>query len=704
MACLLLPIAAMAKENKADTTYFPPIIISANKYAKNYYEIPLSITAIKAHQIQNNIGNGFDDALNSVPGLMSFTRSGTPDIKIIIRGFGARGAGDRSNSGTSRGIKFLLDGIPESEPDGRTSFDHFDMAFVQDVEVIRSNTSSLYGNAAAGIVSINTFPTLSNDYLKFDALGGSFGLQKYALSAFKRTDNGGLLGNASYSKYDGFRENSNSERFYSNFVFKGKLSDRTRFTTLLTGGYNQFGIPGPLTLEDYENSPEKANKAYLKQKEGRRNYTIRLGGIIDHDFSANSSLSATFYANPKYLERSERKTARQFTRYKVGGSLHYKHQYNITDAIQNAFIAGMDEQYQDGAILFYKLTEDAGRGALKTNKREGANTMGFFLQDELTFSKQFSLLFGGRYDVVSYFSDSYYEAGVDTLPPYEAKHFTHFSPKVAAMYNFSDYHSVYASYGTGIEVPAGNETSPSDEYPNLQVNPLLEPIISNTIELGTKQHLMLSRESNFNLDYDVAMFYINVENELVPYSNGKFYMSAGKTNRLGGEAAVGLSVFDAIFFNSSFTYMNSVYSDYVVDLGLIDSKDQGKFANYKDNKVAGVPEYFYNISLKGRLESLAYLFAEITLRGVSSYKSDDANRFEVPSYNLLNLTVGLDEYLKLIDGVQVRAYASINNLLDVKYASSSFINPRVDKKTGAAFFLEPGMPRNFVFGLSFKLD
>ncbi len=700
---LCFPFASEANM-KGDTTYYPPIIITANKYAKNYYDIPLSVSSIKAHQFQNNIGNGFDDALNSVPGLMSFTRSGTPDVKITIRGFGARGAGDRSNSGTSRGVKFLLDGIPESEPDGRTSFDNFDMAFVQSIEVLRSNASSLYGNAAAGVIAINTYPEYSSDYVKFDALAGSFGMQKYALSAFENMRYGGLLGNVSYSKYDGYRENSASEKFFTNLIFKGRISEKTNFTTLITGGYNQFHIPGPLTLEEYNSTPEKANRNYLKQQEGRENFTVRIAGIIYHSFDANNSISANIYANPKYLERSERKTFRQFTRYKVGGALNYKNELSFGNSFRNTLIAGLDEQYQDGAILFYALNSDASRGALKTNKSEGANTLGAYLQDEIKYKDKISLLLGMRYDIVSYYSNSFYEAGVDTLPPYEAKHFKKLSPKAAIAYNFSDRHSIYASYGTGIEVPAGNETSPSDEYPNLQVNPLLQPIISSTVEFGSKQMLSFNRDLQFTMNYDLALFYIMVENELVPYSGGKFYMSAGKTNRIGGEAAINLSLLDMLFLNTSFTYMNSKYSDYVVDLGLLNSKDQGKYLNYKDNSLAGVPDFFYNISLKARFEALAYFFAEINLRGVSKYKSDDANLYEVPGYNILNLTIGLDEDIQLFDGLKCRVYANLNNLLDTKYAASSFINPTIDKTTKAAYYLEPGLPRNFSVGISFKFD
>ena len=42
---------------------------------------------------------------------------------------------------------------------------------------------------------------------------------------------------------------------------------------------------------------------------------------VDHDLSATLALSSMLFVNPKYLQRSERNTFRDFTRYHVGGSV-----------------------------------------------------------------------------------------------------------------------------------------------------------------------------------------------------------------------------------------------------------------------------------------------------------------------------------------------------------------------------------------------
>ena len=118
------------------------------RYPEYIIEVPLAISIIDKNLLENQKGYGLNEAISFVPGVLAQSRYGNQDVRITIRGFGARGAGDKSNTGTSRGIKFFVDGIPETEPDGRTSFDNIDLSLTNKIEVVRSNVSALWGNAA----------------------------------------------------------------------------------------------------------------------------------------------------------------------------------------------------------------------------------------------------------------------------------------------------------------------------------------------------------------------------------------------------------------------------------------------------------------------------------------------------------------------------------------------------------------------------
>ena len=72
------------------------------------------------------------------------------DLRVSIRGFGAR-----AQFGI-RGIKVLVDGIPETLPDGQGSVDSIDLGATSQIEVIRGPSSSLYGNASGGVISLTS--------------------------------------------------------------------------------------------------------------------------------------------------------------------------------------------------------------------------------------------------------------------------------------------------------------------------------------------------------------------------------------------------------------------------------------------------------------------------------------------------------------------------------------------------------------------
>jgi iron complex outermembrane receptor protein len=143
-----------------------------------------------------------------VPGVIAQSRYGTSDIRLMIRGFGARGAGDRSNSGTTRGVRVLLDGFPETEPDGRTAFDHIDLAAAEAVEVVRSNASSLFGNASGGVVNVLTAPSIATRSLELQPIFGGFGLRRYAARASMPIGNGTAFVAFTNSTFDGWRKHS----------------------------------------------------------------------------------------------------------------------------------------------------------------------------------------------------------------------------------------------------------------------------------------------------------------------------------------------------------------------------------------------------------------------------------------------------------------------------------------------------------------
>ncbi|AFH49493.1 Outer membrane receptor protein [Ignavibacterium album JCM 16511] len=686
-------------EAKKDTLKYQleQVTVTATRYTENILEVPYAISILLKEQIQNTKGYGLDEALSSVPGVLAQSRSGNQDIRLVIRGFGARGAGDRSNSGTSRGVRIMLNGIPETEPDGRTSFDNIDLSLADNIEVIRSNSSALWGNASGGVVNVSTVSDFSNPFLQVGGTFGSFGFRKYTLKSGTLLGIGKLSIGVSNITFDGWRERSGSKRTIVDINLVSRLSDLTKLGVFLTGAGNLFHIPGPLTQTQFDADPKQSNTTYKQRDERRYNRLGRAGITLDHDINETHGFSSMVFVNPKYLQRSERGTFRDFTRYHFGGNLIYRNSLKFDNNIENKLVVGADEAYQDGAILFYTLSPTNGRGStLRDNKREGANTFGAFLQDEIRFGESFSLLVGGRYDNITYYSESF----IDPALGLQKKSFEKFTPKAGLTYMFSKTHSVYFNLGGGVEVPAGNETDPAGTFGQdtvYLINPLLEPIESTTLELGTKQVLFISDNSLIkSLSYDLALYYIMIKNDIIPYRGGRFYFTAGKTNRMGAEAGFNLQFDGGLSLQGSLTLSSNKYEDYKVDS--VHYGVPGSFADYKDNKVAGIPDMLYYASLNYAPEFLKGVFVGFSLNGMGSYFVDDANKIEVPSYNILNAVLGVRNFIDLTENLSLSGFVSVNNLTDKKYVASAFINP--DIVGGVPVYLEPGLPRNITVSVS----
>ena len=176
------------------------------------------------------------------------------------------------------------------------------------------------------------------------------------------------------------------------------LANRGRRTIWIrdrTGTNNLVHVPEPLSAEQIAANPVQANATYDSRDERRYNRLARLGAVVEHRIDDRQSLSAMAYINPKFLQRSERGTFRDFTRYHGGANLAYNRLDTLSSTLANRVTVGLDQAYQDGAILFYSLSPTGGRGTtLNDNKKEGAYNSGPFVENELVVKDRLGLTVG----------------------------------------------------------------------------------------------------------------------------------------------------------------------------------------------------------------------------------------------------------------------------------------------------------------------
>src|SRR5512143_1173821 len=116
------------------------VVITGTRTERKIVDIPYAIDRIGQGEYKYDRKVAVSDVLEFIPGLFLQSRYGNHDVRITMGGFVSR-----SNSGI-RGVRILLDGIPESEPDGQTRIEALDFHSVGAIEVVRGNSSSLYTN------------------------------------------------------------------------------------------------------------------------------------------------------------------------------------------------------------------------------------------------------------------------------------------------------------------------------------------------------------------------------------------------------------------------------------------------------------------------------------------------------------------------------------------------------------------------------
>ena len=155
--CLLPHAVLYGQTPPADTTKpytLPPTTVSVTRAELPLTKVPLSIQSVDRRSISGARPTwGLDEALVTVPGVFVANRYNfSQDQRISIRGFGAR-----SVFGI-RGIKILIDGIPQTLSDGQGQLTNLELGEVDHIEVLRGSSSALFGNAAGGVISIWTNP------------------------------------------------------------------------------------------------------------------------------------------------------------------------------------------------------------------------------------------------------------------------------------------------------------------------------------------------------------------------------------------------------------------------------------------------------------------------------------------------------------------------------------------------------------------
>ena len=126
---LLLTFFCNAQKQAKDSIQLEEVIISVTKIKDSLVNTPFSVSIKNFSTFQKSAEQfNISEYIEDVPGIfISNDNNYAQDSRISIRGFGSR-----ANFGI-RGIKLIVDGVPETTPDGQSQIDNLPLSLIDNM-------------------------------------------------------------------------------------------------------------------------------------------------------------------------------------------------------------------------------------------------------------------------------------------------------------------------------------------------------------------------------------------------------------------------------------------------------------------------------------------------------------------------------------------------------------------------------------------
>ena len=645
------------------------IVVTATRIETSVRDLARSVSVINKDRIQNGTQQlALDESLAGVPGLYMQNRYNfAQDLRIALRGFGARSAFG------IRGVKVVVDGIPETLPDGQAGVDSIDLGSTRRIEVLRGPSSSLYGNASGGVIAIESESGTETPFLEGLIAGGEYGYEKYQLKAGGQNGRLDYLVNLSTQEIDGYRDNARAEGSLINSKLGIRLNDSDSLTLALNHTDQPVSDdPGGINAAQVALDRRSARAQNVQFQSGEALDQQRVGLVYERDRPAGVLTLRNYYVWRDFENRLP------FT---GGGAVDLERffygagaMYTLGDVLPDhwALSVGFDVDRQDDDRRRFD-NNDGDRGDLVFDQNERVDSNGFYAQAGVRLSDAVLLTAGLRYDEITFdIDDRFLDDGDDS----GKRSFDNWSPSLGISFETGK-GVVFASYSNSFETPTTTELANPDGSGGF--NAALDPQTADNFELGFKT-------GSDSVYFELAVFQIDLEDELVPFEvatapGRTFFANAGESSRTGIETAVSWNHESGFGVEASYTWSDFTFDDFVDDNG----------NDFSGNQLPGLPEQFGYLALRYQNERGLNAVFETSYSG--DLYANNANSVNVPSYVVSGLRVSYE----FSRGTWLfRPYLGINNIFDEEYNSNIRINA-----FGARYF-EPAPERNTYAGITVR--
>lgn len=637
-----------------DEGYNPSNASTATRTDTPLRDIPQSIQVVPQQVIEDRNATTLIEAVETVSGVVSRgSFFGAPSQVFTIRGFEQPG---NFRNGYRDVDLFSLSGSTST---------------VERVEVLKGPASVLFGQVEpGGIVNIITRQPQSEPAYRVELEAGSDGYYQPSVDATgPLTADEDVLYRfiASYQNNDSFQEFVSSDLTtiapsltfnignsteldvyyeyldfsgdpplsYAQILDNGDLSPRDTFLSYPELSFADITTQRVgYTLEhELSSNWQVRNALAITLSDTSENQVLSFSPAIDNQFLAIEAYPAE-YSNDNYFAQID--ILGEFETGSVEHQLLTGFDYNhFNQDLQGEFAT--DLPLLDIFDPNYDVPSPDYEPSIKNN--ETIETYGVYLQDQITFSDEFKLLVGGRYDWVSYENEvadfGAFGNSVDDPVLTDGA----FSPRIGLVYQPNNILSIYGSYSTSFRQSTGLNADGS----------ALEPTEGTQYEVGVKADFLDGR-----LSTNLAAYYLTKTNVTTSDpSNPIFTIQTGEQRSQGIELDVSGEILPGWNIIASYAYTDAeVTEDNDIPTG-------SPLKNTPENQASLWTTYELQT---GEYRGLGFGFGLF-------YVGERAND--------LGSDLQLDDYLRVDAALyyrrdQFNAAINIENLFDIDYADAGF--------------------------------
>ncbi len=666
--------ASTAAAQQPDT--LPPVTVSVTRVDLRLARLPFAVAVVNGPDATRGRPTwGLDEALVGVPGVFAANRYNfSLDQRLSIRGFGSRSAF------AVRGIKILLDGIPQTLPDGQGQLTHVELGAADRIEVLRGSASALYGNASGGVISIWTdarLPTRRSGEVR--VVAGSFdrGLDRawtkwQGTGRFRVGDGGGATLTLSRLSYEGARNHSAADLRAMGARLRLPIGSTWSLTALADiGDQPRADNPGALNLAELGTNRDTAPPLNLATHAGKDVLQGQAGATLRRRLASGDEASVTVFGLARDLENPQTFAYIRLNRAAYGTRA-------VITRRGGGVTAGIDVQRQRDDRANFGNVGGAPDTVRALDQLEHVTELGPFVQAVVDVTPRSTLTAGLRYDRVSFdvrdrlIGDS--SADVKYRDDSGRLVMASLSGSLGATLRASQAVTVYASTGSSFETPTTTELANRPDTAG-GFNRDLSPQRAWTYEVGARGR-----------SWEAALYQADVRDALVafeiPASPGRrFFRNAGSARYRGVELAADAALLPAgrLDFRATWTYSAFRYRRYSFTAG-------GRTHVLDGQRLPGIPRQVLRLALRARPATVRGAWTEVETQYASSYAVDDTLSRETSPWWVTNLRLGWD-------GAHLAPFVAVQNVFNRKYVGSVVVN------AAAGRYYEPAPGRNVYIGV-----